>query len=292
MYLNILDDNQQQKIGAITSEYPVLTEQFQMNELDVPWHWHEEVEFKYVLSGAIRVRTEHGEYTVKEGEACFTNSNILETSEAFDRKMDTEIITVIFHTIYLSGHFRSILEKKYVKPVLDNRHFDVLRITPDTTHGKTICKTLPRIRRLYEQPDTEFQIRNMLSDIWMALIQEINKQTRNKIDTLVPGSDRIRYMLQYIYTHYQEKLTLDDLADSAGVSGREALRTFKKALGKAPFDYLTEYRLGKAREFLETTDLSITDIAFQTGFSDGAYFGKVFRKYFNCTPREYRKQLQ
>ena len=68
MFLNIMDDNQQQKIGGITPEYPLLVEWHNMNVLDVPWHWHEEVEFKYVLQGAIRVRTEQGEYEIREGE--------------------------------------------------------------------------------------------------------------------------------------------------------------------------------------------------------------------------------
>ena len=111
MFLNIMDDNQQQKIGGITPEYPLLVEWHNMNALDVPWHWHEEVEFKYVLQGAIRVRTEQGEYEIREGEASFTNSNILETSESMDRSCNTEIFTVIFNTVLLSGYFQSIFEK-------------------------------------------------------------------------------------------------------------------------------------------------------------------------------------
>ena len=93
-------------------------------------------------------------------------------------------------------------------------------------------------------------------------------------------------------TAYFEKITLEDIAASANVSEREALRTFKKSLGKAPFDYLNEYRLDKARELLETTDLTITEIAVSTGFSDSAYFGKVFRNYFECTPGGYRKKVR
>ena len=52
MFLNIMDDNQQQKIGGITPEYPLLVEWHNMNALDVPWHWHEEVECVFVAEGS------------------------------------------------------------------------------------------------------------------------------------------------------------------------------------------------------------------------------------------------
>jgi len=292
MFLNIMDDNQQQKIGGITPEYPLLVEWHNMNALDVPWHWHEEVEFKYVLQGAVRVRTEQGEYEIREGEASFTNSNILETSESMDRSCNTEIFTVIFNTVLLSGYFQSIFEKKYIRPVLSNRHFDVLRITRDSAPGKNICKNLLRVRSLYEQENKEFQLRSLLSEIWLDLILEIEEHVHKKPASPGAGRDRIRYMLQFIYSNYAEKLTLEDIAGSANISEREALRTFKRILGKAPFDYLNEYRLNKARELLESTDLPITEIALDTGFSDSTYFGKVFKKYFHCTPREYRKGMQ
>lgn len=98
-------------------------------------------------------------------------------------------------------------------------------------------------------------------------------------------------MLQFIYSDYAEKLTLKDIATSANISEREALRTFKKTLVKAPFGYLNEYRLSKAKDLLESTDLPITEIAFDTRFSDSAYFEKVFKKIFRLHTKVVQKEF-
>ncbi|WP_279373122.1 helix-turn-helix domain-containing protein [Clostridium arbusti] len=57
-----------------------------------------------------------------------------------------------------------------------------------------------------------------------------------------------------------------------------------------PFDYLIEYRISKASELLLKSKEPISNIAFDVGFNGISYFGKVFRKYMNCTPSEYRKK--
>lgn len=292
MFSIITNDNQLEYVSGMNSEYPIVVRHINMVMLDVPWHWHEEVEFKYVESGSLRMRTEKDEFILHAGEACFTNMNIMEMSEAMDRTQDTNVITFVFHPALISGHFQSIYEKKYVRPVLTNRQIKVIKITSETESGAAICKGLLKVSRLYDQGNTELQIRNLLSEIWLHLIKEIEIHLNSQPAESLRSKDRIRYMLQYIYTHYAEKITLEDIAASANISEREALRTFKKALDKAPFDYLNEYRLDKARELLETSDLTVTEIAVSTGFSDSAYFGKVFRKYFESTPGNYRKKIK
>ena len=268
MYTIILDDNQYEKINGMTPEFPFVVENVDMTSLEVPWHWHEEVEFKYVISGNLRVKTDKEEYLLKAGEAGFTNSDVIEMTEAVDKTEPSEALTILFHPALISGHFQSVFEKKYVKPVLTNRQIKMIRITPETEAGKGIIKNLLKIYALSEQKNKEFQIRNLLSDTWLLLIQEIEDQLNSRPAESIRGKDRIRYMLQYISQHYGEKLTLADIAESANISEREALRTFKKMLGKAPFDYLNEYRLSKARELLESTDQPVTEIAVGTGFSD------------------------
>lgn len=68
----------------------------------------------------------------------------------------------------------------------------------------------------------------------------------------------------------------------------EASRCFKKNIGQSPMEYLIKYRLNQSKKLLLETDMTITDICQQCGFSDSAYFGKVFRRSFGITPGEYR----
>lgn len=98
-------------------------------------------------------------------------------------------------------------------------------------------------------------------------------------------------MMSYIQQNYQNKISLEDIASSASVSKRECLRCFQISIHKTPFAYLMDYRIEMAEKLLKTTDLSVIDIALQTGFSNGAYFGMIFKKNCGITPGEYRKKF-
>jgi len=103
------------------------------------------------------------------------------------------------------------------------------------------------------------------------------------------SQERIQTMLEYIHQHYYEKLTLEQIAASAIISGRECLRCFQSCIHKTPFEYLLDYRVQVAERLLRTTDLPITEIALQTGFSDSAYFSRQFKELRKMSPSQYRK---
>ncbi len=70
-------------------------------------------------------------------------------------------------------------------------------------------------------------------------------------------------------------------------------RKFNKAVGESPLNYLNIIRIRKAtKEIKINPNLSITEIAFQVGFSDSNYFARVFRKHLGMSASEYRKQFQ
>jgi len=99
---------------------------------------------------------------------------------------------------------------------------------------------------------------------------------------------RLGDAIAYIETHCTEKITLDNLAKKAHLSKRHFQRIFQECIGKAPIDYLLHIRVQKASELLRHSERSITDIAFDCGFSDSNYFTRQFRRITNQTPRQFR----
>ena len=160
------------------------------------------------------------------------------------------------------------------------------------THQKQILNKLRQLGQLQKEPDTEFQTRNLLSEIWLFLLDEIKNADPNIYHPQQKNQDRILTMISFIQENFAEKLTLEDIADSAAVSTRECLRCFKSSIHQSPMDYLIEYRVRTAKKMLETTDLSITDIALRCGFNSNSYFTKLFHRICGKTPNAYRRQLQ
>ena len=85
-----------------------------------------------------------------------------------------------------------------------------------------------------------------------------------------------------------ENFNIDTIAESIGLSRSAFFKKLKSLTGFAPVDLVKEVRLAKAAILIETTDESITEIAYSVGFRDSGYFGKCFRKKYNMTPKEYR----
>ena len=102
-------------------------------------------------------------------------------------------------------------------------------------------------------------------------------------------TERLRAILDYLHTHYREKITLEDVAGHVNISRSECCRFFRKHMKISLFDYLLNYRVERSLPLLRDGDLSITQVAEQTGFGGSAYFAKIFKKEMGLSPSQYRK---
>lgn len=93
----------------------------------------------------------------------------------------------------------------------------------------------------------------------------------------------------YLQTHYNEKLTLEKLAQIFCTNRTTLLTDFKKSTGISINHYLTQLRIKIASMLLRDTQLSVSEICERTGFKDIGYFSKSFKKEISCTPSEYRQ---
>lgn len=97
-------------------------------------------------------------------------------------------------------------------------------------------------------------------------------------------------VLDYIDTHYMDSFTLDDVASTAGFSKYHFSRLFKQYTGFSFCAYICQRRIKIAEELLAQPNLSITEIAMQSGFPSISTFNRVFRQQKNCSPTEYREK--
>jgi AraC family transcriptional regulator len=89
-----------------------------------------------------------------------------------------------------------------------------------------------------------------------------------------------------------EDISLDELAAEARLSPFHFARMFKESVGLPPRVYLTRLRLERACELLETTDLPVTEIAFEVGYSSNQVLARLFVKHRHMTPSDYRRAVR
>lgn len=103
--------------------------------------------------------------------------------------------------------------------------------------------------------------------------------------------DTMNTVFDYLDDHYDENLTLEKVADVAGFSKYHFSRLFKQCSGYNFYDYLCHRRIKSAEGLLMNSDLPITEIALQSGFSSLSSFNRTFKKLKSCTPSEYRNLI-
>ncbi len=96
--------------------------------------------------------------------------------------------------------------------------------------------------------------------------------------------------VQFIRYNYYRNLSAQEIADNIGITRGYLSSCFKEVFQLSVQEYITEYRLKKAKEMLLDSDLKIKEIAFYTGYQDELYFSKVFKKKYGISPRVFRQK--
>lgn len=287
-----IKNNQEEVIEDITIEYPYAMHCADLNDMMISWHWHEEVEFDYVVSGEVEVVTTNGKYIFRKNEAFFINSNILCCMHKSQKTNETLINSHLFHPVFLGGHHRSVFETKYINPVIRDKSLELMEIKGSNDVQNKILHKLRQVSRLQKDKDVEFQTRNIFSEIWLLLLEEKARKSGGLRALNLRNQDRMQTMMSYIHQNYRNKVTLEEIASSASVSKRECIRCFRNTINNSPIEYLLAYRIEMVRKLLEDTKMPITEIGLRTGFSSNAYFSKTFKEKCGMAPKEYRKCKQ
>ncbi len=105
-----------------------------------------------------------------------------------------------------------------------------------------------------------------------------------------PRNETIEQVCAYLAANYRQKFSLTEVAARFYLSPYYLSRLFRRVTGQSIVDYLNNRRIEAAQKLLETTELSISAIAEQTGFASAAHFRRVFREVMDISPLQYRKK--
>lgn len=131
--------------------------------------------------------------------------------------------------------------------------------------------------------DSIDDIRSLTGELYATYVREIQKLKKTR-----SYSKPIMYCLNYIESHFNETITLNQLAQEVGLHPNYLSVLFKKELGKNLSAYLTEMRIEVAQSLLSRTEYSYSQIANSLAFCSQSHFTKVFRTHTGITPKQYR----
>lgn len=162
-----------------------------------------------------------------------------------------------------------------------------LVLHPDKEHEKEILKIIGEIDRCCNGELFAITAQRLFLCIWEKMFL-LSGHLEEKAVTGNYQLSILKDMLRFIYQNYDRKISLDQICQTGKVGKTTCCAVFRRYTNETPVSYLTGYRLKKAIRLLETTDKTVSEICFETGFSGASYFTETFHKFCGCTPTEYR----
>jgi AraC-like DNA-binding protein/ligand-binding sensor protein len=125
----------------------------------------------------------------------------------------------------------------------------------------------------------------------ISLVGNYILESENKLLFLESVNEKKKTLAarQYIEQNYKKKLTIDEIANSVFLSPSHFSHMFKQEVGSSPINYLNRFRVDKAKEILENSNTSITEIAYSVGFQSLPHFNRIFKDMEKTSPGLYRK---
>ena len=253
-------------------------------------HWHDDLQFIYVLEGLVCVKTLEEEEILSAGEGIFTNKGVIHYS--IGRSNPCRYILFRFPERFLFFYPGSPAEK-LTRQVTERSGISLVPLSSSIEWCSETLLLLQKLADLEEKKETdpqyEYDVMTILAELWQIILRHADISAPTEED---PVSMRMRRFLEYIEEHLDQDISLEEMAASAGVSKTEVLRCFHKTLQTTPYSYVMEARLSKAADLLAETGLPVGEIASRTGFNQQSYFGKRFKEKMGVTPLEYRRKMR
>lgn len=248
---------------------------------EMSYHWHIEYEVIRILNGELLMTVVEDEFTARTGDIIFVKGGLLHGG--IPKNCQYECIVFNLDSLMTSSPAGERLLKKISSNTIEiHNHFANIPL-------ELSCIT----DRMFEQMKTRAEGHELtvigafyeffgfiLEHGWYRNAQSISAKDGRRIEQL-------KNVLGMIEEHYDECITLEDLARSAGMNSKYFCRYFKEMTHRTPIDYVNYYRIEQACFKLATSNSSISEIAMSCGFNDESYFIKTFKKYKGVTPKKY-----
>ena len=236
------------------------------------FNWHESLEIAYITDGQGCIICDSQTYHVKKGDIFIYNSN--EVHRCFtDSRM--EYYCLIVNSQFLSSNDIHVTETYFEHLIQDQ--------TLRQIYGNVINEIEEA------NPFQKTGIRTRILELFLYLLRNHLSQFSRRDDKAHTFSD-IKASIEFIHRQYASKLTLEQIANVAGLSKYHFAREFKKATGTTVTTYLNMIRCKNAKHLIVGQGYSVQDAALSCGFTNASFFSKTFFSVMGYLPSTLKQQ--
>lgn len=239
-------------------------------------HSHNFIEMTYVESGSALHNVGSNSVEVKAGDMFVIATEDEHNIRPICKESDFRIINIVCNRALFAGEEFPAPNKVFCNPQL---HYgdQVAQIEQEFADEAS------------SEPILRYRVLNLINSFHIEQLAK-ERKTRHRRAASRNNDDYIASALHFMQENYHEKLRLKDIADAVGLYPAYLQKIFRENRSTSVIEYLIRYRMEKSCGLLLETDLPVEKISELVGVGDLKNFYVAFRKYFNCTPAQYRKE--
>ncbi len=253
----------------------------------VPLHWHNDMEIIYVKKGRGTVLADLRPYQVRAGDLVFITPGSLHGLEQY-RDCTMEYENILFQLSLLMTSVNDLCSEQFFQPLLHGRLALPVLLSAEAPFYSEAVRCLDELDKLSgsNEPTRILGIKGKLFELFSLLFQNCPQAAPPRCPS--KSLETIKLLFKHVETHYQEKLTISNMADLCGFSDSHFMKFFKQHMGISFIEYLNDYRLMMAARMLRASTDTIAAISEEIGFENLSYFNRLFKRKYGMTPSCYR----
>jgi AraC-like DNA-binding protein len=276
-----------------SSEQAFLYRSFSLPKFDAPYHFHPEIELTLILNGKGKRLVGAQINNYEAGDLVLLGENVphcwltetQNTEGPITQSNTAQSIVIQFKKDFLGELFLETSVFQKIKILLEKAQTGLV------IEGALKVILTEQIKNMAHQNafDRVMSLLFILNEIANSIeVKNIdNQRFTRKLNPI--EAEKFHRAYAYIMENYTAEITLENVAQQAYMTPQAFCRYFKKITRKTLIEVVTEYRINHACQLLISTDKSVNDICFDSGFSNVSYFNKQFKLTKKETPLGYRK---
>lgn len=260
------------------------------NTLNDVRHAHEYHQLTFVMKGSAVLHVNGFEQRIKEGNVYVIGAY---SRHVLTNQKNLQIANICFYINDLIKDVKSLADSIGFRSLffLQPTFADTGRLS-SLLHldYKGVCYVNDLISHMLNEVDSEKPGNDISVQSYFLLLVTYLSRRYDKVSDKNEYSESLYRAVSYINKNLSKNICISELTEVSCLCERHLRKLFKEEYHCTPNAYIFNVRLRRACYFLEFSDMSITEIALSSGFSDSNYFSRRFREALNLTPKMYRKQ--
>ncbi|WP_308635355.1 AraC family transcriptional regulator [Paenibacillus silvisoli] len=258
------------------------------NDLFINWHYHREIELLLVLTGELDVNIEEECVKLRTGDIALIGARQLHRDRSLSSPLNYIVLQFDLEQFIDQSSMPYMRFFSETKTPLSRANY-IFQESEAAREEASECIRGVLLEVTDKQSGYELAVSMYIKKILLLLIRNDTKKVLADHEDF--DRARLRAVIDYVEAHLTDRIQVEEVSKLANMSYYYFVKFFKKAIGMSFTEYVNYRKIKWAERILLTKDLSVSEVGDRIGMPNMAHFYKMFKKYNDCSPKQFQKKM-